>query len=174
MFALLKLVPTSVWVGLAAGVLFVLSVAWVDHRGYVRGQHDIQAKWDASRAADAAEVNRLNTINRQLERDHAERVAAIGESHAHEIADLEARRVRDVARARTNGLRIPGACPAAPGAGGVQAPAQGSDGSTDGELRGEIASALTSLAIDADRNTLQLTACQAVITEYLNAQEKQQ
>jgi hypothetical protein len=146
----------------------------VDHRGYVRGKAEIRAEWDASRAADAQALNEANERNRKLERDHDARVAAIGDDYAKQIADLEARRVRDVARARSNGLRIPGACPAAPRAGEVQTATQGSDGPTDGELHGPLADALTALAADADRNTLQLSACQAVITEYLHTQEKQQ
>lgn len=175
-FAWLKLVPTSVWVGLAAGVAFVLAVAWVDHRGYVRGQAYVQARWDAARAADAQALNEANERNRKLERDHDARVAAIGDDYAKQVADLEARRARDIANARAGALRlrVPNACPAAPGAGGVQAPAEGSHGATDGELSGAPVEDLASLAADADRNTAQLTACQQVINEYLHTQEKQQ
>lgn len=51
MFAFLKLVPTSVWIGLAAAVA-LLGLVWaIDHRGEVRGAARVQAAWDADKLA---------------------------------------------------------------------------------------------------------------------------
>lgn len=171
----LALIPLRVWLAIGLLVSFVLGVAWIDHRGYVRGKAEVRAEWDASRAADAVALNQANERNRKLEADHDAHIAAIGDHHAQEIADLEKRRARDAADARSGALRlrVPGACNSQSRAGEVQAAPQGSNGAQDGELRGEAAQDLTALAFDADRNTLQLTACQAVVTEYLHTQEKQ-
>ena len=157
--AFLGLIPLRVWLAIGLAVVVMFGIGWLDHRGYVRGKAEVKAEWDSARAADAAEVNRLNALTHKAEQENAARIAEIGATYEKQLADL---RNRPAVR-----LRVPGACPAQAGAAGVQTPAQGGDGKTDGELPNEIVRDLLDLAADADRNTLQLSACQQVIESYL-------
>jgi hypothetical protein len=64
--ALLRLVPTSVWLGLAAA-LAVMAGAWaIDHHGYNRGAAEVQIKWDKDRAELQAALEREKARQAQV------------------------------------------------------------------------------------------------------------
>ena len=154
---LLALVPARVWIALGLAAAFAGAVFYVDHRGYTRGAASVQVKWDA-------DVNARNAVALEKAKKESAYLAQIGEAHVQELSDLEAQRARDVDAVRAGfRLRLAGSCAAT----ASPAPAPVSNDPPRCELSGEVTSALQSIAIDADRNTLQLSACQAVISSYL-------
>jgi hypothetical protein len=56
--ALLKLIPTSVWVGLGAFVVASLALFALDHAAYNRGASAVQVKWDVERVQMQAALER--------------------------------------------------------------------------------------------------------------------
>lgn len=66
MFALLKLVPTSVWVGIAAGLALIAAIWWVDDNGFDRGAASVQVKWDADKNRMAALLAREKARQSQV------------------------------------------------------------------------------------------------------------
>jgi len=59
MTALLKLVPVSVWVGIAVAAL-VIGGAWaIDQNGYNRGVDEVRVEWENDRLMKEAEIRRL-------------------------------------------------------------------------------------------------------------------
>jgi hypothetical protein len=49
--AFLRMVPTSVWIGLVAAIALLSGIWWLDHNGYERGASVVQAEFDAYRVA---------------------------------------------------------------------------------------------------------------------------
>lgn len=145
----------------AAGVAVVVG-AWWWHTSRVDA---------AVEAALTAERNRLTALLvvaqkriADLEREHAEKLALIGQIYQKEFQHAEEIRRTDVARARDGSLRlrVPGTlCPGS--AGEAAAAAAGGDGAAAGELPGPIAASLLELAHDADQVAHQLAYAQSVI-----------
>lgn len=145
------------------------AVGYWQHEAGVTSERDTwQGKQIAELKAANAEIARLNDKARETEHQHALEINAIGVKDAKDRAALEAQHRDDLARVRagTLRLRIAGACPKRPDPGPAAearpAPAGGDD-STAGELPAAASNDLLDLTADADRNTIQLTACQAVI-----------
>lgn len=55
----LALIPLRVWLSLGAAVALFAGLAWVDHRGFVRGEEKTNAAWEAKYQANLAEIGRL-------------------------------------------------------------------------------------------------------------------
>jgi hypothetical protein len=149
------------WLASLAGV-----GAWQRHDGAASTVAAYEKRDNEALIAANATIERLNNEARDREAHHAADLAAIGEDYAAKLEANDAQRRVDVAAAHAGRivLRVPGICP--PGAGAAPetpAPAGRGDGPQDGELPGALAAALLELAADADRNTRQLSACQAVI-----------
>lgn len=49
--ALLKMIPSSVWVGLGIAIATMTAIWAIDHNGYRRGAESVQIKWDKERLA---------------------------------------------------------------------------------------------------------------------------
>lgn len=163
---------------LGALAVFALAFgAWYWHEG--KKEHAINA---AVEAALTVERDRLNAaLDEARERiavlmqEHAKLLGQLEADYKKEKEDAEARRIRDVAAARSGALRlrVPGTlCPAADGA-TVGAPS-GSDGAASGELPGPVAADLFALVHDADQVVRQLTACQAVVRAQIETVNKEQ
>lgn len=57
--ALLKMVPTSVWIGLAVALAVGAGIWWIDDNGFDRGVALTEAKYEKRDAAQAQEIARL-------------------------------------------------------------------------------------------------------------------
>jgi hypothetical protein len=140
---------------------------WQRHDGAASVKAAYEARDAESARASAAKILALEEANRKTENEHAEMLAAIGEAHEKDRAAQDARRVRDVADARSGALKLrdPGAKPAAcPGAvSGAATSPGGSDGPAAGELSHELAEFLVSEADRADAIVADLASCQAVV-----------
>lgn len=83
MLALLKLVPASVWMGIAAGLVAMAALWAVDHNGYQRGAAAVQVKWDQERVAYAEalqkEKDRQATVVEKVVVEYRDRVKVIKE-----------------------------------------------------------------------------------------------
>lgn len=160
------------WVILGAVLVWLASLAAVGYWQHNAGVTSERVAWQGKQMkelADAnAEIQRLNDAARKTEHDHALEINAIGVKDAKDREALEAQHRDDLARLRSGALRmrVAGACPKRPDPSPTPAPGPapaGSDDSTTGELPGPTSLDLLQLALDADRNTLQLTSCQAVV-----------
>lgn len=159
--ALLPILTNRYVIAAGAGIALV-AAGWWWHASRV--DKAVDAALAAQKAVYTAQLLEAEEKARRTEREHLERLAAIGNHYQKEFQNAEALRRADVDRARDGALRlrVPGTlCPAADPAPG--AAAGGSHGPEAGELPGALAAALLELAHDADRNTRQLAACQAVI-----------
>lgn len=151
----------------ALAIIGVLGAGWWWHTSKVDTAVEVALTAERNRL-DALLLKATNRI-RELEREHSEKLALIGALYQKEFENAEAIRRRDVAAARDGALRlrVPGTlCPTAPGASTGSA-ASGGDGAEGGELPPAVAADLLALVHDADRNTRQLAACQAVVREQL-------
>lgn len=66
MIALLRLVPTSVWVGIAAAIAVMAALWAVDRNGYSRGAAEVRAQWEMERAEQIARIAELEKRNAQV------------------------------------------------------------------------------------------------------------
>lgn len=153
---------TNRYVLAAAAGAAVLFGAWWWHTSRVDAA--VEEALTAERNRLTAELLVAERRIHDLERQHAETLALLGQHYQKEFQDAEARRKADVAAARDGALRlrVPGTLCPGPG-GEAAAAAGGSDGAAGGELPGAVAADLLELVHDADRNARQLAACQAVI-----------
>lgn len=165
------------WIAVNPYIIIAVLLTWAASLGAMgwwqhgQGGADCKAHDLADKVTELAGANAKirSLIDRNLaDQDaHAAELAAIGEKHAKEMEDADQLRLHDVAAARNGAirLRLPGACePADRGAVGQVATGAGrGDDSAGSELPGEVAANLLELADDADRNTKQLAACQAVV-----------
>jgi hypothetical protein len=162
------------WVLLGVGLVWLASLvgvgAWQREDGATAERTTWQAKENKEITAANAAIERLNREARASEAEHAEQIAAIGAAHEADREAFEKRRRQDVADARSGALRlrVPGGC-TSPGGSAPSTPAAPTGSGNDaagGELPTEIAANLFELVADADANTRQLTACQAVVRSY--------
>jgi len=157
------------WLLLGVGVLWLASLAAVGWKANEIGHETEKAAWltrdnEALTAANAT-IQRLNDEARATEKAHTQRLADIAANNVKETQDAEARTRRAVAGARALVLRQQPACQGAgPSPAGQAAPAPGAgDGQAGCELPSATVRDLFQLVGDADRDVLQLAACQAVI-----------
>lgn len=163
------------WVVLAILAIWAGSLAGA----YVYGNHvgtvTDKAAWQGQQITELktanAEIERLTAAARAKEATQAAQLAVNGADYEKRLQDAEDQRLADVAAARSGRivLRVPGICPAGNPAPADPAPASVSHGPADGQLPPEITGDLLELAHDADRNTEQLSACQAVVQTYTKA-----
>ncbi len=154
------------WLTTALLCLVLLAGAW--WHGCRTGAAEVQAERDADQARMTAQLLAQEQAARAAEQQHAQALATIDaqyqENERH--ARLENNRLRTQLRAGTVRLSVPvvaGSCnlPADDSAAGSRNTAPRA------ELSSEAADDLVALADDADAVVRQLTACQAVIGEYL-------
>ena len=154
------------WLTTALLCLVLLAGAW--WHGHRTGAAGVQAERDAGQARMMAQLLAKEQAARAAEQQHAQALAAIDaqyqENERH--ARLENNRLRAQLRAGSVRLSVPvaaGSCnlPADDSASGLR------DATPQAELSSEAADDLVALADDADAVVRQLTACQAVIGEYL-------
>lgn len=160
---LLSILTNRYFLG-AVAIAAVIGSGWWWHTSAVN---------DAVEAAITAERNRLTAELlvverriRDLEREHAEKLALIGQHYQKEFTNAEALRIADVARARDGALRlrVPGTFCPGPNSQAATA-AGGSDGAQAGELPGPVAADLLQLSHDADQVARQLAYAQSVIVQ---------
>lgn len=158
---LIGLVTNRYFLAAAAGAA-VLFGAWWWHTSAVDAA--VEEALTTERNRLTADLLVAERRIHDLERQHAETLALLGQHYQKEFQDAEARRKADVAAARDGALRlrVPGTL--CPGPGGEAAAASsGGDGSQAGELPGPIAADLLDLAHDADQVARQLALAQSVI-----------
>lgn len=172
-----RLLPPKDWLIVLALTLIVGYHLYAVHEAHLQGFEEAQAVCAKREAAAIVEHDRqlkaLDTKYRGMEQQQATALAVAGENYATQLQSLEEQRKRDVSRARSGALivRVPGACtPSDRPAPESPAPAPGSDGPQGCQLSTAAGGNLLDLIADADRNTQQLSACQAVITTYLKGQ----
>ncbi len=66
MFSFLKLVPTSVWIGLAAALALMVGVWAVDRNGYSRGSETVRAEWAKEREVYMAALEKEKARQAQV------------------------------------------------------------------------------------------------------------
>ncbi len=66
MFAILKLVPMSVWVGLASAVALAMAIFAIDHNGYRRGSEAVKVEWQKERVAYIAALQKEQARQAQM------------------------------------------------------------------------------------------------------------
>lgn len=160
---LLSVVTNRYFIAAAAAVGVVLG-AWWWHTSAVNDA--VEAALTAERNRLTAEILVVERRIRDLEREHAEKLALIGQHYQKEFQNAEALRLADVARARDGALRlrIPGTFCPGPNAETATA-SSGGDGAQAGELPGPVAADLLQLAHDADQVARQLAYAQSVIVQ---------
>ncbi|MBP8812701.1 MAG: lysis protein [Laribacter sp.] len=159
---------TTLQRGLTTALLCLVLLAGAWWHGYRTGAVGVQAEWDTDQARMMAQLLAQEQAARTTEQQHAQALATIDaqyqENERH--ARLENNRLRTQLRAGSVRLSVPvaaGSCnlPADDSASGLR------DATPQAELSSEAADDLVALADDADAVVRQLTACQAVIGEYL-------
>ena len=153
---------TNRYVLAAAAGAAILFGAWWWHTSTVDAA--VEAALTAERNRLTAELLEAERRIHDLERQHAETLALLGQHYQKEFQDAEARRKADVAAARDGALRlrVPGTFCPGPGGEAAAAPG-GGDGAAAGELPGPVAADLLELAHDADEVARQLAYAQSVI-----------
>lgn len=171
-----QLVRYGLWALLILGVAGTIwwAAATIHDNIYDDGVHAERVIWQEKEARESAEraakIQELETRAVTAEKAHEERVATIDAKHTKELEDANKQKADDIAAARAGAIKLrwPGQDTGGRGNGGVAAgtiavTAGQCNDTTGGELPGSVAANLLSLANDADRNTEQLTACQAVV-----------
>lgn len=157
---------------LAVWVASMLAVGyWQRNDGAARCEAAWQDRSRQEASIAATRTQALQNAARQQEQQSATAMAAISADYETRIHDAQTLHDRDVAAARSGALRLRYVYPApALPAGGnpiaeTGAGTSGRNGSSGGELPGEIAAGLYGLADDADAIARQLAACQAVVRQ---------
>lgn len=160
----------NVYLYLVAGIAFLVAVGAAGAKGYFLGADHVRSEYAARDIAAAneaaAQTKRLQDEYRAKEQASAVALAAVSKDYQGRLTDAQAKTRIAMDAIRAGGLRFrdPGAearrdCPAE-----AAASAAGRDGAESGRLLSQDAAVfLTDLAAEADRNTIQLVACQAVV-----------
>lgn len=118
-------------------------------------------------AENAAFAQKIQEGRRAKEREWAGALSAVSTDYQARLTNAEGKTALALNAIRSGSIRLrdPFAKPEACGdpSGTATTAASGRNGSARGELSGALAEYLVSLATEADRNTLQLTACQAAL-----------
>lgn len=159
----------------ALGALYWMATA-LDARGYARGVHETESKWQARELKQQAdfdsEKERLRKQYADRERGWTAMLNQIDTQHQKEIEDAQKQKDSDVAAARTGAIRLRdqlASCHAAANAnrGDSAAKAPFTASVSDGEAGAELSPAATGFLLSeadrADSIVRQLTACQAVV-----------
>lgn len=167
---------------LGIGVAFVLSNLASYFTGKTDGRTHERAAWmereNTELAAANAKILELNSAARTKEAEHAAAVNLISTTYEGERNAARKETGRLIARARAGDVRLrdPAAGREKPCASGAVTPAPGPgerDGgkgadvptTAAGVLSGEASAFLVALTGEADEVVIQLTACQAVVTD---------
>ncbi len=154
------------------GALVVAAlVAGAGVKGYGLGKDHVRAEYvarDLQQAKEnAAFAQRINDGRRAKEQAWADSLASVSTDYQKRLTDAEATKNLALNSLRSGGLRLRDPfgirAPCRDPGGETTATAGRRDGSSSGDLSGQTAEFLVQLAAEADRNTLQLTACQAAL-----------
>lgn len=155
-------------IGALVAAILVGATGW---KAYRLGQDNVRAEYAArdlqQAAAAAAAYKATEEKYRAKEQAAAQALAQVSGDYERKLTDAQGktRIAMDAIRSGSLRLRDPGAKPQACGSSAASPAASASerDGPTAGQLSGAAADFLLTIAAEADRNTLQLTACQAVV-----------
>lgn len=142
-------------VAVLAIIAFIAGGLWkVRHGGIVDGRAEVQAKWDADKAEQAAAALKAKEAAQQKERELQEAADRLRRAKDAEIRDLNVR-VGELANRLRNRPDRPADAPAGAASGARPG------GCTGAELYRSDGEFLVRLAADADRVRLALRQCQA-------------
>ena len=156
---------------LLAALAVALLVAGAAVKGYHMGQDNIRAEYaarDLQQANEAAAATKaVEEKYRAQEQAHAQALSQVSATYQGKLTDAQAKTTTALNAIRSGSIRMrdPGAVSKADcgSTASTVTAASGRDGDTQGGLSGTASEFLLTLAADADRNTLQLAACQAVV-----------
>lgn len=159
----------NVTLWLVAAVAGLVALGAAGYKGYRIGGDSVRAEYaqrDIAAANEAAaQTKRLQDEYRAKEQASAVALAAVSKDYQGRLTDAQAktRIALNAIRSGSVRLRDPGAQACSGGTAEAAASAERRNGAQAGDLSGTAASFLLDLAAEADRNTLQLGACQAVV-----------
>ena len=156
---------------LVAAIVGLVALGAAGFQGYRLGADHVRAEYAARDIANAneqaAKTREVEERYRAKEQASAQAVAQIANDYEGRLTDAQRKTTiaLDAIRSGSVRLRDPFAKPEACGSSAAEAVASpgGRDGYSAGQLSGATSEFLVSLASEADRNTLQLAACQAVL-----------
>ena len=150
------------------------AVWWIRDTGVQAERADWVVKMATAKAEWQAELDKANAANRATERQSAQVIADVSTYYQKELKNAQSQKTADRANVQRGSLRLfdpfqsfrLDANPILPRSGEACTTASGRDGETGRELSREVSGDLFDLANDANAIVSQLTAAQAVITEY--------
>lgn len=155
---------------LVAAIVGLVALGAAGFQGFRLGSDHVRAEYAARDLAAVTEAAALTQATqekyRAQEQAHSQAVAQIATDYQGRLTDAQAKTALALNAIRSGSVRLrdPGAQACSDPAPGVAAAPSRSDGASDGGfLSQDAAIFLTGLAADADRNTLQLAACQQVV-----------
>lgn len=154
-----------------AALVVAAMVAGAGYKGYELGEDHVRAEYAARDIQQANEnsafAQKIQEGRRAKEQAWASALSTVSTDYQKRLTDAEGKTTIALNAIRGGGLRLrdPFAKSEACGSSGGQtaSTASGRDGAKAGELSGPTSEFLVSLAAEADRNTLQLTACQKAL-----------
>lgn len=145
------------------------TLVWVDHRGYSRGSHEVQAQWDTAMLQTTQAKAKLESDYRTLEQQMASRTQEISNELHTQIDQTRTEYIvaLDASRSGANQLREQFAsCRASlPSATNNSSPTSSHDAAREPGLSPEDIQPFLLIGADANRVVAKLTACQ----EYVNS-----
>ena len=154
-----------------AAIAGLVALGAAGFQGYRLGSDHVRAERAADDLANAneqaAKTKEIEERYRAKEQASAQALAAIANDYEGKLTDAQRKTTMalDAIRSGAVRLRDPYGKPEACGSSAAEAVSSpgGRNGDTAGQLSGATSEFLVSLAAEADRNTVQLAACQAVI-----------
>lgn len=161
----------NVTVYLIGALVVAVLVSGAGYKGYQLGGDHVRSEYAARDLANAneqaAKTKEIEERYRAKEQASAQAIAQVSGDYERKLTDAQGktRIALDAIRSGSVRLRDPGADQQASRGCPAETPASTGrrDGDTQGRLSGAASEFLLGLAADADRNTLQLAACQAVV-----------
>ena len=158
------------YVLMAAAIGFLVAIGVSGYEGYSLGADHVRAEYAARDLAQANEaaaaLKATQDKYRAIEQEQAQSLAKVSTDYQKRLTDAQAKTALALNTIRANGLFDRSAKPQADcrGTAETAASTNGRDGASGSRLSDKFAEFLISEAARADAYTLQLTACQAVLT----------
>lgn len=156
---------------LTGALVVAVLVVGAGYKGYQLGGDHVRSEYAASDIANAneqaAKTKEIEDRYRAKEQAAAQALAQVSADYQRKLADAQGKTRIALDAIRSGSLRLHDPYADQQACGGklpdaAAAPA-GRNGSSAGELSGKTAEFLVSLSGEADRNTVQLAACQAAL-----------
>lgn len=169
------LVRFGMWAVLILGAAGAIwwGAATIHDNIYEDGVNAERVIWQQREAKEATERNNkileIQNKLRKAEREHAERIVEIDQKYTQEAENAEKQKALDIAAARAGSLKLrwtsesEGRGDGGGATGDIARATAICNDQKGGELPAEITANLYALVDDADRNTKQLGACQAIV-----------